>query len=117
MSAFGREVVTAIATEGGSPLGAIEAQWPALPQHRLRRCTSVTVVRHEAVHLVRSAIVKRCEPVNITRLRCSRLFAAASCCRRNSFSAISDVRERNCRTTNPTRAPSIAAEYQEERAP
>jgi len=26
------------------------------------------------------------------------------------------VRERNCRTTNPTRAPSIAAEYQEERA-
>jgi hypothetical protein len=31
-------------------------------------CTSVTVVRHEAVHLVRSAIVKRCEPVNITPL-------------------------------------------------
>jgi len=78
-------------------------------------CTSVTVVRHEAVHLIRSAIVKRCEPVNITRLRCSRLFAAASCCRRSSFSPISDVRDRNCRTTNPTRAPSIAAEYQEER--
>ncbi len=48
--------------------------------------------------------------MNITRLRCSRLFAAASCCRRISFSAISDVRERNCRTTNPTRAPGIAAE-------
>ena len=78
-------------------------------------CTGVTVVRHEAVHLIRSAIVKRCEPVNITRLRCSRLFAAASCCRRSSFSAVSDVRERNYRTTNPTRAPSIAAEYQEER--
>ena len=80
-------------------------------------CTSVTVARHEAVHLVSSAIVKRCEPVNITRLHCSRLFAAASCCRRSSFSATSDVRERNCRTTSPTRAPSIAAEYQEEEAP
>jgi hypothetical protein len=34
-------------------------------------CTSVTAARHEAVHLVSSAIVKRCEPVNITRLRCS----------------------------------------------
>ncbi len=34
-------------------------------------CTSVAVARHEAVHLVSSAIVKRCEPVNITRLRCS----------------------------------------------
>src|SRR5229473_5792898 len=79
-------------------------------------CT-VTVARHEAVHLVSSAIVKRCEPVNITRLRCSRLFTAASCCRRSSFSATSDARERNCPTTKPTRAPSIAAEYQEEEAP
>jgi len=61
VSAFGREFVTAIATEGGSPPGATEAQWPA--------CTSVTVARHEAIHLVSSAIVKRCEPVNITRLR------------------------------------------------
>ena len=79
-------------------------------------CTSVTVARHEAIHLVSSAIVKRCEPVNITRLRCNRLFAAASCCRRSSFSATSDARERNCPPTNPTRAPSTAAEYQEEEA-
>src|SRR6266404_991500 len=78
-------------------------------------CTSVTAARQEAVHLVRSAIVKRCEPVNITRLRCRRLFAAASCCLRSSFSARSDARQRNCPTTNPTRAPSIVAEYQEER--
>src|SRR5258708_7476799 len=80
-------------------------------------CTSVAVARHEAVHLVSSAIVKRCEPVNITRLRCSRLFAAASCCLRSWFSATSDARERNCRTTNPTRAPSIAAGYQEGETP
>src|SRR5207248_7038529 len=79
-------------------------------------CTSVTVTHHEVVHLVSSAIVKRCEPVNITRLRCSRLLAAASCCRRSSFSATSEPRERNCPTTNPTKAPSIAAEYQEEEA-
>jgi len=83
VSAFGREVVTTIAIEGGSPPGATEAQWPAAPA----------------------------SPSSAT----SRLFAAASCCRRSSFSAISDVRERNCRTTNPTRTPSIAAEYQEER--
>src|SRR5882762_4379760 len=31
VSAFGSEVVTAIATEGGSPPGATEAQWPAAP--------------------------------------------------------------------------------------
>ena len=31
VSAFGRELVTAIATEGGSPLGATEAQRPAAP--------------------------------------------------------------------------------------
>jgi hypothetical protein len=69
-------------------------------------CTSVTA-RHGAVHLASNVIVKRCEPVNITRLRCSRLFAAASCCRRSSFSATSsDARERNCPTTNPTRAPA-----------
>jgi hypothetical protein len=40
-------------------------------------CTSVSVARPEAVHLVSSAIVKRCEPVNITRLRCSALSIAA----------------------------------------
>jgi hypothetical protein len=70
-------------------------------------CTSATAVRHAVVHLVSTAMVRRCEPVNITRLPCSRHFAAASCCWRSSFSAASDARERKSPTTNPTRATSI----------
>ena len=48
-----------------------------MPPKYSGRLHHVTVARHEAVHLVSSAIVKRCEPVNITRLRCSRLFYIA----------------------------------------
>jgi len=101
--AFGREFVTAIATEGGSPLGATEAVGGA---------TRVTVAATSRPPL-NSAIVNRCEPVNITRFAATGSSKSASCCRKKLVLRHKRYARTELPTTNPTRAPSIAAEYQE----
>ncbi len=77
--------------------------------------TSVTAVRHVPVHLARTAMVQRCAGHQRTRLPRSRHFATTNCCRRSSFSATSEARERNSPTRNRHRTPSIIAlSYQSE---